>query len=110
MSEPTPAPPAPAEPLGAAVDRRASSGPLALHVGVVVVAGMYFAREVLIPITLAVLLSFILAPVVRWLRYVLPRVPAVLLAVTLALGIVLSLGGLIGTQIASLAGDVPQYR
>ncbi|GAC1348547.1 MAG: hypothetical protein NVSMB18_37020 [Acetobacteraceae bacterium] len=80
-----------------------------MQVGVVVVAGMYFAREVLIPITLAVLLSFILAPAVRWLRRFLPRVLAVLLAVVFALAIVLSLGGLIGTQVASLVGQVPRY-
>jgi hypothetical protein len=54
---------------------------LALQVGVVIVAALYFAREVLIPVTLAILLSFILAPLVALLRRAhLPRVPAVLLA------------------------------
>ena len=48
-------------------------------------------------------------PVVQALRRVLPRVPAVLLAVALALGAVLALGGLIGTQLAGLAPDVPRY-
>ena len=48
-------------------------------VGVVVVAALYFGREVLVPIALAVLLSFILSPCVRLLqRAHFPRVVAVI--------------------------------
>ncbi len=36
--------------------------------GVIVVAALYFGREVLVPIALAVLLSFVLAPLVRLLQ------------------------------------------
>lgn len=83
---------------------------LAVVVGVVAVAALHFGREVLVPITLAVLLSFVLAPVADMLRRLwLGRVPAVLLAVLLALAGILFLGGLIGTQVAGLAGDVPRY-
>ncbi|RAI58628.1 AI-2E family transporter [Roseicella frigidaeris] len=83
---------------------------MTLAVGVVVVAALYLAQEVLIPITLAVLLSFVLAPLVELLRRLwLGRVPAVLLAVLLALGAILLIGGLIGTQVASLAADAPRY-
>ena len=78
---------------------------LAFQVGIAAVVGLYFASEVLIPITLAVLLT----PLVNGLRQVLPHAPAVLLAVALALGAVLALGGLIGTQLAGLAPDVPRY-
>jgi len=86
------------------------SGLLTLAVGVVVVAGLYLGRTVLIPITLAVLLSFLLAPLVNLLRRIhLGRVPSVLFAVVLALSIILALGGLIGSQIAGLAQEVPQY-
>ncbi|MBV8913888.1 MAG: AI-2E family transporter [Acetobacteraceae bacterium] len=86
------------------------NGLLGLAVGVVIVAALYLAREVLIPITLAVLLSFVLAPVVALLRRAnLPRVPAVVLAALLALGVVIVLGGVIGTQVADLAGDIPRY-
>src|SRR5438874_501764 len=78
--------------------------------GVVVVAALYLAREVLIPITLAILLSFVLGPVVSLFRRLhLPRVPAVLLAVILALCIIATLGSIIGVQIASLAPDLPRY-
>ena len=83
---------------------------LSLAVGVVIVAALYLGREVLIPITLAVLLSFVLAPIVDFLHRIhLPRVPAALLAVVFALGIILALGSAIGVQVASLASDLPRY-
>ncbi|MFL5287791.1 MAG: AI-2E family transporter [Rhodopila sp.] len=86
------------------------TGLLTLAVGVVVVAGLYLGRTVLIPITLAVLLSFMLAPLVNLLRRIhLGRVPSVLLAVVLALGVILAIGGLIGTQLADLVQQVPFY-
>ena len=84
---------------------------LMLAVFVVVVTGLFFAREVMVPITLAVLLSFVLAPLVSRLRHIrVPRVPAVLLAVILALGVIVALGGLIGLQVAKLASDLPRYQ
>ncbi len=81
-----------------------------LQVGVVVIAGLYFGREVLIPITLSILLSFILVPIVNVLRRIrLGRVPAVLLAVFVALGIIVGFGAVIASQVAQLAGDIPKY-
>ena len=76
----------------------------------VVIAGLYLGRTVLIPITLAVLLSFLLAPLVNLLRRIhLGRVLSVIVAVLLALSIILALGGLIGSQLAQLAQEVPNY-
>jgi len=86
------------------------NGLLGLAVGVVVIAALYFAREVLVPIMLAVLLSFVLAPVVSLLRRLqLPRVLAVVVTVMFTFGVIGLLAGIIGTQIASLTGDVPRY-
>src|ERR1700728_3686184 len=52
-------------------------GLLTLAVAVVIVAGLYLGREVMIPIILAVLLSFLLAPVANFLRRLhLGRVPS----------------------------------
>ena len=91
-------------------DSPSSHALLTVCVTVVVVAGLYVGRSVLIPITLAVLLSFLLAPLVALLRRLyLGRVPSVLLAVLLALTLILGLGGLIGTQVAELAQEVPTY-
>jgi predicted PurR-regulated permease PerM len=65
-------------------------GLLTIAVAVVVVAGLYFGRSMLIPITLAILLSFLLAPLVNLLRRMhLGRIPSVLLAVLLALTVML---------------------
>ncbi len=44
------------------------SGLGTLAIGVVVVAALYFGREVFIPLVLAVLLSFVLAPVTNFLH------------------------------------------
>ena len=78
---------------------------------VVIIAALYFGSEVLVPVTLAVLLSFVLSPLMELLRRIwLPRVVAALLAVLLAIGIILVLGGIIGTQITGLADQIPQYQ
>lgn len=83
---------------------------LTLAVAVVVIGGLYLGREVLVPVMLAVLLSFVLAPLVATLRHRgLPRVPAVVCAVLLALSVILLLGGIIGTQVAQLVTDAPRY-
>ena len=87
------------------------SGLLSLAIAVVVVAALYLARDLFVPFTLAVLLSFVLAPFVRILRWArLPHQPAAVIAVLLALAVILAVGGVIGTQIASLAEDLPRYE
>jgi predicted PurR-regulated permease PerM len=84
---------------------------LTLAVSVVVVGALFLARDVLIPVTLAVLLSFLLAPVASLLRRIgLPRTPSVLVAVLLALGVIVGVGGVIGMQLASLSDDFPRYE
>jgi predicted PurR-regulated permease PerM len=66
-----------------------TSGLMALAVGVVVIVGLYLGRDILIPITLAVLLSFVLAPLVELLRRLrLGRLPSVVLSAVLALCVV----------------------
>jgi predicted PurR-regulated permease PerM len=99
-------PPVPVPPT----DTPGVQGLLNLAVAVVVVSGLYLGREVTIPIILAVLLSFLLAPLVNLLRRLhLGRVLSALLAVVLALGVILAFGAVIGTQLADLAPSVPRY-
>lgn len=82
----------------------------ALTTFVLAVAILYFGKEVLVPVTLALLLAFVLAPLVNLLRRLrLGRVPASLLAATLALGLIVAIGTVIGTQIAQLTTDLPRY-
>ncbi len=74
------------------------------------VAILYFGKEVLVPVTLALLLAFLLAPLVALLRRLrLGRILSVLLGVIVALGVILAVGGVIGTQIAELTTDLPRY-
>jgi predicted PurR-regulated permease PerM len=82
-----------------------------LAVGVVIVAALYFGRDVLLPFALAVLLSFVLSPVVRALRRVrIPRVIAVVFSVALALAMIGGIGALVATQLVQIADDLPQYQ
>ena len=76
-----------------------------------IIAFMYFAAEVLRPLALALLLSLVLAPLVGWLqRRGLPRVPAVVLTVILALGTLGGVGFVVIQQLSSLANDLAENR
>jgi predicted PurR-regulated permease PerM len=60
---------------------------------------------------LAILLSFVLAPLVRLLqRCRMPRGLAVVAVVLLAFVSIFMLGGVIATQVTELAGDLPRYQ
>ncbi len=107
MSQSSPIGGAPSSPVFRASAADASR---ALTVFVLLVVILYFGREVLIPITLALMLAFLLAPVVTFLRKLhLGRVPAVLLAVIMAIASLLMIGGVIGSQISDLATNLPHY-
>jgi predicted PurR-regulated permease PerM len=81
-----------------------------MAVVLVVVAVLYFARDVVMPLALALLLSFALGPLVLALRrWHFGRVPSVVAAVALAFVLILSIGALIGGQLAQLAGNLPLY-
>lgn len=77
----------------------------------VAVAALYFGREVCIPLALAVLLSFALAPPVLWLRRLrLGRAPAVILVVAVAFAAIFAFAAVVTTQVASLAENLPEYQ
>ena len=81
-----------------------------LAVTAIVVAALYLAQDVLVPITMAVMLSFVLSPLTNLLRRIgLWRVPSVVLSILLALAVIGALGTLIGSQAAGLAEDAPRY-
>lgn len=82
-----------------------------LIVTALIVTGLYLGRDVLIPIAIAVLLSFVLGPLVHLLRRLrFGRVLSVIAAVVMALGVAAALATMIGVQLADLADDVPRYR
>jgi predicted PurR-regulated permease PerM len=78
---------------------------------VVVVAALYFARVVLIPFSLAVLLAFLLAPMVVGLRHWgLGRVPSAVIVVLFSFVMIGVIGGFMTTQLADLAKKMPEYE
>jgi predicted PurR-regulated permease PerM len=78
---------------------------------VVCVAALYFARSVLIPIALAVLFAFLLAPLVSLLEKAhLGRTGPVIVVVLLVAGLLTGLGWLVFNQAISLATQIPNYR
>jgi predicted PurR-regulated permease PerM len=75
-----------------------------------VVAALYWLQAVLIPMALAVLLTFLLSPVVGILqRRGLGRVPSVLVTVLLALSVLGAIGWTLTRQLVTLADELPQY-
>lgn len=75
------------------------------------IAALYFGREIFVPIALAILLSFVLAPLVGLLqRARVPRGFGVVSVVILAFLIIFGLGTLIANQLSQLAGDLPVYQ
>ena len=87
------------------------TGLASMAVGIIVVAALYFGREVFVPMAIAVLLSFALGPAVQLLRrcYV-NRVVGVIAVVVLAFALIVGIAALIGSQLAYLAEDLPQYQ
>jgi len=97
--------------LSPSSDATASSRILTLIAIVVVIVGLYFGRQVLIPLALAVVLAFLLAPVVGWLQKCrLGRVPAVLVVLALAFALVSSLGWIVAGQLMDIVDQFPSYR
>lgn len=80
-------------------------------IGAIVVAALYFGQDLFVPLALAILLSFILAPVVVVLRrWRVGRVVSVILAVLLAVAILATLGTIVTRQVTRLAGELPRYE
>ncbi|MCY7355798.1 MAG: AI-2E family transporter [Lysobacter sp.] len=72
---------------------------------------LYLAKVVVIPVALAILVTFLLAPLVNLLqRRGLPRVPAVVLVTLLALGAVGGAAYAVTHQISSLLDSYPRYE
>jgi predicted PurR-regulated permease PerM len=77
----------------------------------IVVGTLFFAREVLIPIALACILSFMLAPLVRMLQKLrVSRGAAVIVVVLLAFSTMFALGGVMARHVTELAKELPRYQ
>jgi predicted PurR-regulated permease PerM len=88
-----------------------ASGLGTLAVAVVVIAALYFGRDVFVPLALAILLSFALGPLVMQLRrWHFGRVPSIVAAVVLAFLLIFGIATLLGSQLADFAENLPQYE
>jgi predicted PurR-regulated permease PerM len=77
----------------------------------IAVAALYFGREIFVPLALAILLSFVLAPLVLLLRRLrIGRIPSVLATVLLAFVVIFGISAFVGGQLAHLAENLPQYQ
>jgi predicted PurR-regulated permease PerM len=75
-----------------------------------ILAALYFAREVLIPLAMALTLNFLLTPLVmQFEKLRLRRVPAVILVLIMASAAVGGVGWIVTRQLISVVNDLPNY-
>ena len=100
------------EPLPRARIPNAPGSQLTTMVAFVLVTGiLYFGRDVLVPLALSVLLTFLLAPGVRWLeRRRFPRVLATAVMVGLACCVIAGLVWITVAQFLNFAASLPGYK
>ena len=103
MTDPIAPPPQP---------RMASTPSLLVPIVILVgIAALYLGRDIFVPLVLAILLTFALAPVVRAIEALkLPHVAAVLLATSGAVLVIGLIAYLIVTQLIALAGELANYQ
>lgn len=77
----------------------------------VVIATLYFGRRIFIPVALALVLSFLLTPLVAWLQKIrLGRVPAVLVVLLLCFSLAAGVGWGVTKQLLEITSHLDDYR
>lgn len=78
---------------------------------IAVIVGLYYGRQVLIPLALAVVLSFLFSPIVTWLeRRRLGRVPSVIIVMVLVFALVGFGGWMVTGQLMNIVDQLPDYQ
>jgi predicted PurR-regulated permease PerM len=75
-----------------------------------VVAILYVGRQLLIPLALAAMLTFLLAPLVGYIERWIGRIAAVLIVVAMLFSVVGGVGWLLTRQLIDLAAKLPDYQ
>ncbi|MEO7337195.1 MAG: AI-2E family transporter [Caldimonas sp.] len=84
---------------------------IGLVTAAVIIAALYFGRDILMPLALAFLLGFVLDPMVaRLKRWGLPRTAAVVVVVVLTLALLGLAGLLLGNQVSAISARLPTYQ
>ena len=88
-----------------------SSGVRNIAILIAVIAVLYLASEILIPLAFAVTLSLILTPATAWLEKLrVGRIPAALLVMLLSMVGAGAIGWVIFTDLVDVANQLPEYR
>src|ERR1035438_7983058 len=83
---------------------------LAVILAAVVIGTLYLAKTVIFPLAIALLITFMLAPLVGWLERIrVPRILAVLSTIFAAAVVLGTVGWIVGTQLIGVADDFPSY-
>jgi predicted PurR-regulated permease PerM len=89
----------------------AVNGAAAMIIAALCIAALYVGRDLLIPLALAGLLSFVLAPMVRRLvSWGLPHALSVAIVATVLLAALLAGGAVAGRQVTQLLEDLPRHE
>jgi predicted PurR-regulated permease PerM len=84
---------------------------IAVATFVLIIASLYWAQAILIPIALAIMLTFLLSPVSGALeRMGLGRIASVIFIVVLTFSLLGGIGWVVTLQFGSLANELPTYR
>ena len=75
-----------------------------------VVTILYVGRQLLIPLALAAMLTFLLAPLVGYIERWIGRIAAVLIVVTMLFSVIGGAGWLLTHQLIDLAAKLPDYQ
>ncbi|GGF60073.1 ABC transporter permease [Azorhizobium oxalatiphilum] len=76
-----------------------------------IITVLYVGRDVFVPVALAILLSFVLAPILVILRRLkMPKTLSVMAAVVVTFLALLAIGAVVASQVGQLASDLPQYQ
>lgn len=75
-----------------------------------VISALYLGRDLLVPLALAALLTFLLSPLVTRLQRWVGRIGAVLSVVLLLLGATVGAGWILTRQVVDLANELPSYK
>src|SRR4026207_1930081 len=111
LSTPSDAPPPPPLPFPSPPSGARTASLQGLLIATIVIAALYFMREILVPLALAIMLSFVLTPPLLMLRRIkAPRVLAVSIVVGAAFLVIFVIGWLLSGQVIQLAGELPKYQ
>jgi predicted PurR-regulated permease PerM/CheY-like chemotaxis protein len=85
-------------------------GIYSLLMTVFVLAALYFGQDIIIPLSLAILLTFLLSPIVTKMERWIGRIPAVLSIVVIIFIIACVMGDVLSQEFMDLTAQLPSYK